>query len=253
MQKDDRASSRAIDLAGASDFELSSALSADERRDMLARMGEAAAAAFHADWTHRARPGQLPPPGDWRIWLVMAGRGFGKTRLGAEWVRGIAESDGCARIALIGATIKDARSVMVEGESGLLAVSPAAVRPLWLPSLRALRWANGAIASLYGAAEPDSLRGPQHSHVWADEIAKWPRGVEAWDNAMMGLRLGDDPRALATTTPKPVALVRRLMAQAGRDGLVLTGGRTMDNRAALPPAFLEAMARDYAGTRLGRQ
>ncbi|HEX7823034.1 MAG TPA: terminase family protein, partial [Sphingobium sp.] len=201
-------------------------------------------------WVHRARPGQLPPPGDWTVWLVMAGRGFGKTRTGAEWVRAVAEADGMARIALIGASLHDARSVMVEGESGLLAVASPWARPLWQPSRRQLLWPNGAVATLFGAAEPDSLRGPQHSHVWGDEIAKWHGGVEAWDNAMMGLRLGAEPRALATTTPRPVPLVRKLLAQ---EGVVVTRGRTQDNCAALPRMFMEAMARDYGGTRLGRQ
>lgn len=202
------------------------------------------------EWEHRARPEQLPPPGDWHIWLVMAGRGFGKTRMGAEWVRGIAERDGSARIALIGASLHEARSVMVEGESGVMTVAPPWLRPVWRPYLRQLHWPNGASATIFGAADAETLRGPQHSHIWADEIAKWQRGTQAWDNAMMGLRLGNRPRALATTTPRPVALVRRLLDQKG---IVVTRGRTLANRTALPAAFLEAILRDYGGTRLGRQ
>lgn len=233
-----------------SDFEAVAALPPDEQEALLRLIGDAGLVRLATRWEHRARPEQMPPPGDWALWLILAGRGFGKTRAGAEWVRGVAEGDGRARIALIGASLAEARAVMVEGESGLLAIAPDWARPDYRPSLRRLSWPNGAIATLFGAAEPDSLRGPQHSHVWGDEIAKWAQGVEAWDNAMMGLRLGERPRALATTTPRPVALLRRLMAQ---EGVVVTRGRTVDNRAALPPAFLDAMARDYGGTRLGRQ
>ncbi len=203
-----------------------------------------------ADWTYWARDEQRPPPGDWRIWLLMAGRGFGKTRSGAEWVRGIAEADGRARIALVGATMAEARQVMVEGDSGLLAIAPASTRPLWEPSQRRLRWPGGAVARLFAASEPEGLRGPQHSHAWCDEIAKWPYGVETWDNLAMGLRLGERPRIVATTTPRPVPLVRMLVA---RDDVAVTGGRTEDNREHLAADFLDAMAATYAGTRLGRQ
>ncbi|CAN5117840.1 terminase family protein [soil metagenome] len=235
---------------GLSDFEAVAALGDEDRLLLLRAIGDAGLTRLATRWEHRARPAQLPPPGDWTVWLVMAGRGFGKTRLGAEWVRGIAEADATARIALIGASLHEARAVMVEGESGLLAIAPPWARPFWQPSRRQLVWPHGAMATIYGAAEADALRGPQHSHVWGDEIAKWSRGQEAWDNAMMGLRLGDDPRAIATTTPRPVPLVRRLIAQAG---VVVTRGRTVDNRGALPASFLEAMARDYGDTRLGRQ
>lgn len=238
------------DRRSLSDFELIASLPDDERKALLQQIGEAGVAALTTRWVHRARPEQLPPAGDWTVWLVLAGRGFGKTRLGAEWVRAIAEADGTARIALIGASLHDARAVMVEGESGLLGIAPPWARPEWRPSRRQLTWPSGAMATLYGAADAETLRGPQHSHVWGDEIAKWHRGLEAWDNAMMGLRLGQRPRALATTTPRPVAIVRALTA---RVGTVVTQGRTDDNRAALPPAFLEAMQRDYGHTRLGRQ
>ncbi|MCE7798660.1 terminase family protein [Sphingobium sufflavum] len=233
-----------------SDYERVAAASPEERAMLLRLLGADAMTRLATRWQHRARPAQLPPPGAWSLWLVMAGRGFGKTRLGAEWVRAVAEADGSARIALIGASLHDARAVMVEGESGLLAIAPPWARPLWQPSRRQLRWPNGARATLFGAGEPDALRGPQHSHVWGDEIAKWPDGLAVWDNAMMGLRLGHAPRALATTTPRPVPLLRKLLEQPG---VVVTRGRTADNRGALPAAFLAAMARDYGGTRLGRQ
>lgn len=219
-------------------------------RRMRRRLTGAAAERLAREWAFLARPGQLPPAGDWRVWLMMAGRGFGKTRAGAEWVRGIAERDPTARIALIGATLGEARSVMVEGESGLLAVAPWWARPDYAPALRRLRWPNGASATLFGAAEPESLRGPQFSHGWADEIAKWAGGRAAWDNLMLGMRLGQDPRVLATTTPRPVPLVRALVA---RDDVVVTGGRTADNVANLAPGFVAAMMAGYGGTRLGRQ
>ena len=210
--------------------------------------------AFDHSWHLWARPEQRPPPGDWPVWLIMAGRGFGKTRAGAEWVRAIAEGDGRARFALVAANHAEARMVMVEGESGLLSIAPPARRPRWEPSLKRLRWPNGAEAQVYSAQEPEGLRGPQHSHAWCDEIAKWMNNAgqaeAAWDNLKMGLRLGDDPRITATTTPRPVALVRRLV----RDGKVaVSRGSTIDNMANLPDAFLRVMALDYGGTRLGRQ
>ena len=164
-------------------------------------------------WHYWARAEQMAPPGDWRTWLILAGRGFGKTRAGAEWVRAQAEADGRLRIALVAATMAEARAVMVEGESGLLAIAPPGNRPNFEPSLRRLTWRSGAQAFLYSASEPESLRGAQHHIAWADEIAKWPRGMEAWDNLAMGLRLGATPRIVATTTPRPVALVRRLGAR----------------------------------------
>jgi phage terminase large subunit-like protein len=202
------------------------------------------------NWLIWGRSAQVAPEGDWRTWLILAGRGFGKTRAGSEWVRALAEADGRVRIALVAATAAEGRAVMVEGESGLLAIAPKGLRPTYEPSLRRLRWQNGAQAFLYSAAEPESLRGPEHHHAWTDEIAKWPDGEAVWANLTMGLRLGEKPRIVATTTPRPVPLVRRLMVEKGT---VTTRGRTLDNRAHLPPAFLNAMRDAYAGTRLGRQ
>jgi len=200
-------------------------------------------------WNFWRRDNQAAPSEDWRIWLVMAGRGYGKTRMGAEWVSALAAQHAGARFALVGATLNEARAVMVEGESGLLAL-PYAERPEWEPSLRRLTWTNGAMATLFSAAEPESLRGPQHDFAWADEIAKWPSGIAAWDNLMLGLRLGDNPRAMATTTPRPVPLVRRLVKEKG---VAVTRGRTMDNDMNLPPDFIASVRAIYAGTRLGRQ
>lgn len=219
------------------------------------RLSELRAEADGHDWTGErtgcpvARPNQLPPAGNWRIWLLLAGRGFGKTRTGAEWVRGLAETGKAGRIALIGPTAADVRDVMIEGQSGLLAISPAAFRPRYEPSRRRLIWPNGAIATAYSADEPERLRGPQHDSAWADEAASW-RYPAAWDMLMFGLRLGDDPRAVVTTTPKPVVLVRQLLAHPC---CVTTRGSSYENRANLAPAFFEQITARYEGTRLGRQ
>ena len=239
-------------MGGISDFERLALMPVETRDRILAGLDNAAAQALAHDWGWLARPEQLAPDGDWRVWLMMAGRGFGKTRAGAEWVRAIAESDGRARIALVGATLGEVRSVMVEGPSGLLAIAPWWNRPAFAPALRRLIWPNGAMAILFGAAEPEALRGPQFSHGWADEIAKWAGGEAVWDNLMMGMRLGNEPRVLATTTPRPVALVRRLVARDGAD-VAVTRGRTADNCANLADGFIAAMERNYGDTRLGRQ
>ena len=200
-------------------------------------------------WDFWQRNDQTCPAADWRVWLVMAGRGYGKTRMGAEWVRDLASANPGARIALVGATLTEARSVMMEGESGLLALT-ANDNVVWEPSLRKLTWPNKTVAVLYSAAEPESLRGPQHDFAWADEIAKWPHGIATWDNLMLGLRLGTNPRAMATTTPRPVPLVRRLVKELG---VVRTNGRTNDNRSNLPAEFIEGVTALYEGTRWGRQ
>ena len=209
-------------------------------------------------WPMWARAAQLPPAGEWRVWLIMAGRGFGKTRAGSEWARMIAESNPAARIALVAASLHEARSVMVEGESGLLAVSAPHLQPRYEPSLRRIMWPNGAQALLYSAAEAEALRGPQHSHAWCDEIAKWEdnqgQARRCWDNLMLGLRLGEAPQIVATTTPRAVPLVRRLTAQAHTDGdIVLTRGSTLENEANLPGRFLADVTREFGGTLLGRQ
>ncbi|MFM5913749.1 MAG: terminase large subunit domain-containing protein, partial [Chakrabartia godavariana] len=202
------------------------------------------------DWAFWRRPDQAEPAGDWRCWLLLAGRGFGKTRTGAEWVRARAEADGRLRIALVAATMADARAIMVEGESGLLSIAPDATRPIFEPSLQRLVWPNGAIAKLYSAAEPEGLRGPEHHIAWADECAKWDKAAMAWDNLSMSLRLGRKPQLVATTTPRAVPLIRRLM---GEDGVAITRGRMAANAVNLAAPFVEAMQAVYSGTRLGRQ
>ena len=201
------------------------------------------------DWSHWARPAQMPPEGDWRIWLLLAGRGFGKTRCGAEYIRAQIECGAVMRVALVAPTAADARDVMVEGESGLLRIAPPQCRPVFEPSKRRLTWPNGAIATMFSADEPERLRGPQFDAAWCDELAAW-RYPEAWDMLMMGLRLGDRPRVVVTTTPKPARLLRDVMAQKD---CVVTRGSTRDNSANLAPGFLAAVLRQYEGTRLGRQ
>ena len=209
-------------------------------------------------WDYNARAEQLPPPGDWRIWLIMAGRGFGKTRAGAEWVRMIADANPDARIALISSSLAEARAVMVEGESGLMAICRPDHRPLYEPSLHRIRFRSGAQAQLFSAAEPESLRGPQHSHAWCDEIGKWPlaheRATRCWENLLLGLRLGNDPRIAVTTTPRAVPLVKRLMAQAEKAGdVAISRGTTGDNIGNLPDRFIDAVASEFGGTQLARQ
>jgi phage terminase large subunit-like protein len=206
--------------------------------------------AYEHEWKHWRRSDQAEPEGAWRVWLVMAGRGFGKTRMGAEWIRGLAENNAGLRIAIVGATAAEVRSVMVEGECGLLAVAPTGMRPTFEPSLKRLTWKNGTIAELYSAAEPDGLRGGQHDYAWADEIAKWDKGEAAWDNLMLGLRRGAHPRVVATTTPRPVPLIRRLVKEAG---VVRRGGATRDNISNLSASFITTMNDTYGGSRLGRQ
>ncbi|GAO40669.1 phage terminase family protein [Sphingomonas changbaiensis NBRC 104936] len=205
--------------------------------------------ALHQQWRWQARKGQFEPEGDWRLWVIMAGRGFGKTRAGAEWVSALARADGTLRIALVAATIDEARAVMVEGESGLIAVAHADEQVRYVASKHIVCFPSGAEAHLYSAERPESLRGPQHHAAWCDELAKWRLGEKTWDNLMLGLRLGPRPRTLVTTTPRPGALLKRLLAEPG---VVVSNGRTADN-FHLPPAYREHIEAAYAGTRLGRQ
>ena len=208
------------------------------------------------DWRFWARPEQLPPPGKWRVWLVMAGRGFGKTRTGAEWVREQVRH-GHSLVNLIGATADDARDIMVEGESGILAICPPEERPEYVVSKRQLKWPNGAKSLIFTADEPERLRGKQHSKLWCDELASWRYQREAWDQAMFGLRLGINPQVVVTTTPKPTKVIKDLLEMSKVEGgtyrVVVTGGSTYDNRANLAPAFVQEIVQRYEGTRLGQQ
>ncbi len=199
-------------------------------------------------WEFIARPSQLLPPGDWAYWLLKCGRGFGKTRTGAEAVRAWIKQ-GHNYVNLIGATADDARDVMVLGESGILAICPKWERPEYKVSQRKLVWPNGAESLIFTADEPDRLRGKQSEKGWADELAAW-RYADAWDQFKFGLRLGTKPQAVITTTPRPTALVKSIMADPFT---LVTNGSTMENRANLAPSFFTAVLHKYEGTRLGRQ
>lgn len=244
-----------------SPLERLAALPEGEQKAFLAGLSEPQSEQLLGAWRGgQGRPAQIAPDGDWSIWLILAGRGFGKTRAGSEWCR--EEMCGSTpmsagrgrRLALIAETAADGRDVMVEGESGILAVHPKDYRPLYEPSKRRLTWPNGAVATLYNGTEPDQLRGPQHDRAWADEIAKWQHARATWDQLQFGMRLGAHPKQVVTTTPRPIELVRDLVARsnAGTD-VVLTRGRTMDNAGNLAAPFLRQIEERYAGTRLGRQ
>ena len=199
---------------------------------------------------------QLPPDGDWRAWVVMGGRGAGKTRAGAEWVRAQVEgarpldAGRCSRIALVGETIDQVREVMIFGESGILACCPPDRRPVWQATRRRLIWPNGATAQVFSAHDPESLRGPQFDGAWVDELAKWKKARETWDMLQFGLRLGDDPRVCVTTTPRNVGVLKDVLAQ---ETTVTTSAPTQANAAFLAQSFLDEVRARYAGTRLGRQ
>jgi phage terminase large subunit-like protein len=203
-------------------------------------------------WRAKARPSQLPPEGGWNGWLLMAGRGFGKNFTGAGWVNECVETQLAGRIGLVAATAADARDVMVEGESGILNLAPSWNVPEYEPSKRRLTWKNGATATLFSAEESDRLRGPQFDLAWADELAAWPDPQTTWDMLQFGLRLGRHPRWLATTTPRPIKLLKALLAREGQD-VVVTRGSTFENEANLAPTFIQALRIRYEGTRLGRQ
>jgi phage terminase large subunit-like protein len=201
------------------------------------------------DWSEWARPQQLAPGGEWVTWLILGGRGSGKTRAGAEWVRAQATGEHpVSPIALVGQTIADATAIMVEGESGLLNIHPSAERP----TLRghSLSWPNGAQAMILSASEPDRFRGPQFAAAWCDEVCKWPDAEAAWDMLQFALRLGQAPRQVATTTPRPIPLLRRLLAD---ERTVVSRMATAENERFLAPGFLEAVVGRYRGTLLGRQ
>ena len=199
------------------------------------------------DWAFWGRPEQAPPPGDWVYWLILAGRGAGKTRSGAEAVRQwITEFE---IVNLIGATHDDVRDIMVLGESGLMAICPKPERPIYSRASARLFWPNGATSQLFSAEEPDRLRGKQHMKLWLDELAAW-RHSDAFDQALLGLRLGSKPQAVITTTPRPIKLIKSLVAD--KDAIV-TRGSTFDNSDHLADAFLKRIAARYDGQTIGRQ
>jgi phage terminase large subunit-like protein len=232
-------------------------LSEAERAEALAGMDPEA---LLWDWSVWGRPEQQAPEGDWNVWLVLAGRGFGKTRLASEWVREQARytNTGQRRFALVARTAGDVRDVIVEGESGILNVTPPSERPLYEPSKRRLTWPNGNVASLFTADEPDSLRGPQFTHAWGDEIAAWRQtpdaaGMTAFDNLRVGTRLGTQPKILVTTTPKRTPLLYKLIEEERTGRVAITRGSTMDNAGNLAGAYLDTMLGVYEGTSLARQ
>lgn len=223
----------------------------EEREKVIAQFTGEDAQSFLHSWSVYRRPSQATPLGDWRVWLILAGRGWGKTRTGAEFIREQVDKHLAKHIALVGPTAADVRDTMIEGESGLLSIYPPKQRPRYEPSKRRVTFHNGAVASAFTADEPDRLRGPNHDLAWADELAAW-RYPEAWDMLMFGLRIGAYPRVVATTTPKPIPLIRRLLALKD-DSIHVTGGSTFDNKDNLAPSFLSEILARYEGTRLGQQ
>jgi predicted phage terminase large subunit-like protein len=225
------------------------------RAEALADIPESQVDALMWDWRAWGRKNQIAPPGDWLTWLILAGRGFGKTRTGAEWVREcMCGTSPLARgrfrrMALVAETAADARDVMVQGPSGILRNHPNDFRPRYVPSNRCLIWPNGAMAFTYNAREPDQLRGPEHDAAWCDELAKFRYAQETWDQLQFGLRAGE-PQQIITTTPRPIPLLKEIMSDPST---VITRGNTQENRSNLADKFIKTVIRKYEGTRLGRQ
>ena len=230
-------------------IELFRSLSMDRRRRFLRRHGEDRLLEELLG-EGSLRPAQCPPAGDWGIWVVLAGRGFGKTHAGAHWVHARAAGPRPRRIALVAPTLDVARAVMVEGDSGLLARLPPGQQLTWQPSAKRLLWGNGSEARLYSGAEPNSLRGGQFDYAWGDEFAHWPGGEDTVMNLRMATRLGAIPQILLTTTPLPLAWLKALISEAD---VVVTRGHTADNEANLPRTYLARMEKRFGGTATGRQ
>lgn len=222
---------------------------------MLNSLSNEAKALLRYSWDFWARPNQKAPLKtaaglDWNNWLVLAGRGFGKTRMGSEWIRQIAADNPGCRIALVAETAADARDVMILGDSGLINCDPNLTAESWSPTNRRLSWPNGSTAWCYNATEPDQLRGPQHHFAWVDELAKFRYMQETWDQLQFGLRLGTHPQVLVTTTPRPLPLIKKILADTGT---AVTRGATLDNQANLAANTVKQLYERYGGTRLGRQ
>ncbi len=229
---------------------------ANSNAKLLANLRDEQLVNIAFDWQLWAREDQLPPLGDWHTWLVLGGRGAGKTRTGAEWVRGMAlglpgfSDKPVERIALVGETLDDVRSVMIEGDSGLLAIHPKTERPHFESSKRLLTWPNGSIAQMFSGNRPNGLRGPQFEAAWCDELCKWRYPQETWDMLQFTLRLGQQPRQIVTTTPRPIALLKQLVKS---EGLHIDRSTTRINNAFLAPDFVKRITEQFGGTRLGRQ
>lgn len=222
----------------------------DELTSYLNGLTDVELQALLHDWRFWARPNQVWPDGDWYIWLIIAGRGWGKSRTGAEAAIEAVQERGYNRLALVARTSADVRDVMVEGESGILAKSPHWFMPTYEPSKRRLTWPNGAIATTYSGDKPDQLRGPQHDFAWVDELASWRYMKDAWSNLLFGLRLGKFPRIVGTTTPRPLQLLIEMIADPRTH---VTRGHTYENLANLSSIAVNELKRRYEGTRLGRQ
>jgi len=221
-----------------------------ERQRAINRLTQQEAEALLFDWEAWARPEQLPPAWAWYIWLILSGRGFGKTRTGNEMVIKWARA-GHNPIALIGQTKADVRDTLIEvGDSAILKISPPWFYPEYEPSKRRLIWPNGVLGIIYSGDEPDQLRGPQHAKALVDEISKYKYPQDTWDNLMFGLRIGSNPQAVVATTPRPIKLIKTLLKDPKT---AITRGHTMDNKANLAPSFLKYIVEKYQGTRLGRQ
>lgn len=225
-------------------------LPADEQDQLIDSMTEEEVEALMYDWPFWARENQLAPKGKWLTWLLLAGRGFGKTRTGAEYIRDMVESKQAKHIGLIAPTPADARDVMIEGESGLINIAPPWNKPEYIHSLRRVVWPNGVSATVYSGYNPEQLRGPQHDLVWCDELAAWKYPKQTWDNMKFGLRLGKTPHVIVTTTPKPIPLIKQLIKA---DNTHVTRGSTYDNAANLADTFIADVEEEYEGTKLGRQ
>jgi phage terminase large subunit-like protein len=221
----------------------------NEAARIVGAMDEGEVRRLWAEWPGWAHSGQSEPEGPWRVWVLLAGRGFGKTRAGAEWVERFAQENPGAAIALVAASVDEARRVIVEGRSGLLALPRLGAPPIWEPSRRRLEWENGSLAFVYSGAHPEGLRGPEHHAAWCDELAKWRHPQESWDNLQLGLRCGERPRTLVTTTPRSLAALKAIL---GEEGAERTGGGSADN-PFVSAAALAALERRLGGTRLGRQ
>jgi phage terminase large subunit-like protein len=231
-------------------------LSPDARRALVRELPAALVEELLYDWRLTARPEQLPPDGGWRTWLYLAGRGAGKTASGAGWVRSIVEDGSARMIGLCAPTIADVRDIIIKGPSGILNAFPPSQRPTYLPSKRRIEFRNGAVAVCLTAEEADCPRGHNLDAVWCDELAMYPNGGdEIWSNLQLALRAGPHPRTYVSTTPRPTNLIKRLVTAATdvKSGTVITRGKTFDNKANLPASFLEAIEREYRGTRLWRQ
>jgi phage terminase large subunit-like protein len=222
----------------------------EERTSILNELSDEDTLQLLYDWPLWARPEQLQPAGRWRYWVIKTGRGWGKSRTGAETVRQWAHSGDYQYVNLIGATADDARDIMVEGESGILAICPPDERPEFRRNAARLDWPSGTKSLIFTADKPERLRGKQHSKLWCDELAHWRYLEDAWDQAMFGLRLDSNPQVVITTTPRPLKLLKELIT---RPETLVTEGSSYDNRINLAPGFFEEITRRYEGTRLGRQ